>query len=330
MLSWHTLAGLIAHDADDTSDAHQRDTPARIDGMSPERSHRGILIANPRAGRGAGERGAGALARQIADLGFDVEVAITERPGHATDLARRAVGGGAGWVFALGGDGTVREAMAGILGTQAVLVPLPGGTTNVVAGALGLGQDPKRTVARLDQLAVRALDVGLCDGHPFLMQASAGLDASVMRSLRPQWKARLGKLEVAWSGAGTWWRYRFPEIRLVADGVETLARGAIVANMPFYAGQFRLIPEGRDDDGWLDLLLYNGTTRTAALSFAAALALGRHHRRRDVEIRRVREVRIEGPPDVALQVDGDVLLATPPITVALAPSRLNVLAAPLP
>jgi diacylglycerol kinase family enzyme len=68
-------------------------------------------------------------------------------------------------------------------------------------------------------------------------------------------------------------------------------------------------------------LLYNGTTRTAALSFAAALALGRHHRRRDVEIRRVREVRIEGPPDVALQVDGDVLLATPPITVALAPHR---------
>jgi len=298
--------------------------------MTHERNRRGILIANPRAGRGGGERGAEALARRLDGLGFDIELAATARSAHATELARRAVDGGADWVFALGGDGTVREAMAGILGTHAVLVPLPGGTTNVVAGALGLGQDPRRAVGRLDQLAVRAIDVGLCDGHPFLMQASAGLDASVMRSLRPQWKARLGKLEVAWSGAGTWWRYRFPEIQLVADGVAVTARGAIVANLPYYAGQFRLIPEGRDDDGWLDLLLYTGTTRTAALSFAAALALGRHHRRRDVEIRRVREVRIESPADVALQVDGDVLLATPPITVTLAPSRLNVLAAPLP
>ncbi len=298
--------------------------------MSEARSRRGVLIANPRAGRGGRARGASALARQLAELGFDVDVATTARGGHATELARQAVAAGADWVFALGGDGTVREAAAGMLGTPAVLVPLPGGTTNVVAGAFGLGQDPRRALARLDQLAVREIDVGLCDGHPFLMQTSAGLDASVMRNLRPQWKARLGKLEVAWSGAGTWWRYRFPEIRLVADGAEILTRGAIVANLPFYAGQFRLVPEGREDDGWLDLLLYNGATRSAALSFAAALALGRHHLRRDVEIRRVREVRIEGPADVALQVDGDVLLATPPIVVTLAPQRLSVLAAPLP
>jgi len=289
-----------------------------------------VLIANPHSGRGRRASVVENLARRLARQGFDIAILPTERAGHATDIARQAIQAqGVDWVFVLGGDGTVREAAAGVLGTTAVLVPLPGGTTNVVAGALGLGQDTRRAVDHLDQLTVREIDVGLCDGHPFLMQASAGLDASVMRNLRPHWKARLGKLEVAWSGAGTWWRYRFPEIRLIADGAEVLTRGAIVANLPFYAGQFRLIPEGRVDDGWLDLLLFNGTTRSAALSFAAALALGQHHRRRDVELRKVREVHIQGPTDVALQVDGDVLLTTPPVTVALAPDRLCVLAAPL-
>ena len=79
-----TLSPSTTHDENDTSDA--RGFAARIPGMSPERSRRGVLIANPRAGSGAAERGAGTLARRIAALGFDLEVAITERPGHATEL----------------------------------------------------------------------------------------------------------------------------------------------------------------------------------------------------------------------------------------------------
>jgi diacylglycerol kinase family enzyme len=288
-----------------------------------------VLLANPRSGRGRRAAVTDDLVRRIAAHGFDVEVLATERAGHAIDLARRAARErDVAYVFTLGGDGTAREAATGLLGTSTVLVPLPGGTTNVVAGALGLGQDARRAADRLDDFVVRDLDVGLCDGHPFLMQASAGLDATVMRNLRPQWKARLGKLEVAWSGAGTWWRYRFPEIRLIADGEALTARGAIVANLPMYAGQFRLIPDGRADDGKLDLLLFHGSSRTAALSFAAALALGRHDRRRDVEIRRVERVTLEAPADLALQVDGDVLLAAPPIEIGLSPSRLRVLGAP--
>ena len=60
-----------------------------------------------------------------------------------------------------------------------------------------------------------------------------------------------------------------------------------------------------DDDGELDLVIFRGRGRRVQLGFAGDLVLGRHSRRADLEIRRVREVRIS--PGTPLQVDGDVI-----------------------
>src|SRR5258706_6399546 len=76
----------------------------------------------------------------------DLEVAYTERRGHAATLAQRAAKDGLDVVVALGGDGTVNEVANGVLSegpgpsTPAIAV-VPGGSTNVFARAIGLPND---------------------------------------------------------------------------------------------------------------------------------------------------------------------------------------------
>jgi diacylglycerol kinase (ATP) len=122
---------------------------------------RAALIYNPTAGRQRHARVLDAVLANLRQGGFDVEPVLTGGPGQATRLAREQAEGRAEAVLAFGGDGTVREGAAGLLGTDATLGILPGGTVNVLARSLGLPRDPVAAARLLGRLKVQKLDVGL-------------------------------------------------------------------------------------------------------------------------------------------------------------------------
>jgi len=291
---------------------------------------RAALIYNPASGRRRHRRRLGAIGAALARGGIAAAPLATAGPGDATRLARElAAGGDVEAVIAFGGDGTVREVAAGLLGTAVPLGILPGGTVNLLALSLGLPADPVAAAAELGGLSARPLDVGLAGRSPFLMMASAGLDASALAALgalHPRWKASFGRGAVLWQGLREWRRYRYPELRLVADGRPLAATFATVANIPWYGGAFRLMPQARADDRRLDLLVFRGAGRAATLSFAFDLLRSAHLRRRDVEVLAVEEVILEGPPEAAAQLDGDLCREPLPLRIRLAPERLQVLA----
>jgi diacylglycerol kinase family enzyme len=120
----------------------------------------------------------------------DLEVAYTERRGHAATLAQRAAKEGLDVVVALGGDGTVNEVVNGVLGegtgpgAPAVAV-VPGGSTNVFARAIGLPNDwVEATGVLLEALREgrsRVIGLGRADDRYFTFCAGFGLDAEVIR-----------------------------------------------------------------------------------------------------------------------------------------------------
>ena len=289
---------------------------------------RAALVLNPAAGSHRAPRIAAALETLFARRGVRLELLATRRPGEATDLAREAAArGDLDCLIAFGGDGTLREVAAGVLGSEQLVAVLPGGTTNVVAGALGLPGSPLAAARLLlARGAPRLVDVGLAGEVPFLMQASAGLDARALAAVAPGAKRRFGRLAVVAAGLREWARYPFPEIALEADGELLRATGMAVCNLPEYAGPYRLAPGGSFEDRRLELFLFRGRRRRAALGFALDLARGRHPARSDVEIRPVEEVRLVGPPAVDFQVDGDPLRPALPLAIRLATARLSLLA----
>jgi len=287
---------------------------------------RSILIYNPTAGQRRHGRVMSRLLAALSRGGFQVEPAATRCPGDATVLAREAVREGVERVFVYGGDGTVREAAVGLQSSEVPLGILPGGTTNVLGRALGLPSSPVHTAERMELFRPQRFDIGVCGTTPFLMMASSGLDAEVMGNLDPGLKAQLGQLGVLVGGLSRWWRYDYPEIQLSADGEPSSATLAVASNIALYAGPYRIAPEARWDDGMLDLVLFQGRARRAALAFAASLAVGRHTSRSDVEIRRVREVVIEGPLGLSLQVDGDPCQEPLPARLSVSPDPVWMLA----
>lgn len=284
------------------------------------------LIFNPAAGpRGRGP-GVEAVLAALRSGGLDAEAAPTAAPGHATELAAEAARAGVEVAVAWGGDGTVREVTTGLLGTRTALGIVPGGTTNVVAIAFGLPSKALPAAARLGALPARPIDVGLCGGQPFLMQASSGPEAHLMeRVAGSRLKAWLGLPGVILASVPVLLRYRFPEVVVRADGELVRCTGAMVCNISEVAGPYRVAPDGRFDDGQLELLVFRGRGLWATAGFAFALFFGRHLRRADTELRPVRHVVFEPSPGARLQLDGDAIDVPRPAETHLAPQRLLAL-----
>lgn len=291
---------------------------------------RSALIYNPTAGRQRHAQVLDPILEALRRGGMDVEPVPTAGPGQATELARDRAAAGAECVIAFGGDGTVREVAAGLLGTDAALGILPGGTVNLLGLSLGLPRDPLEAAKLLPRLRPQPLDVGLVNQDPFLMMISAGLDSSVLATLDTRLKWRFGKAAIVWQGLQEWWRYPYPRFQILADGEPFDASFVAVSNIPQYGGAFALAPGAQPYDGQLDLVLFRGGGRRATIGFAADLLRGVHVRRKDVTVRHVREVVFESPAGAIAQIDGDVCEERLPLTVRIAPEPLRVMAPEIP
>jgi diacylglycerol kinase family enzyme len=163
---------------------------------------RALLIVNPHAtSTTSGRREVIVRALKSA---VDLEVVETRYRGEATGLAATAVADKFGLVITLGGDGTVNEAVNGLLGGSSrcdtdvttppadvsdlpALAALPGGNANVFVRSLRLPDDPVEAAARLiaDLAAGRERRIGLgrANGRYFTFNAGVGLDAEVVRAI---------------------------------------------------------------------------------------------------------------------------------------------------
>src|SRR5690348_9650233 len=104
---------------------------------------RATLIVNPYASA-VTEDLVRAVERELA-AAYEVETVLTERRGHAIELARDVE---TETLFSFGGDGVSNEVLNGVSGDR-TLGFVPGGGTNVLPRALGLPRDAVEAARRL-------------------------------------------------------------------------------------------------------------------------------------------------------------------------------------
>jgi diacylglycerol kinase family enzyme len=150
------------------------------------------LIVNPIASSMTDRRLA--LIRATLAAAHTVEIVTTTRRDHAVVLAREAADEGVDVVVVAAGDGTLNEAANGLVGTATALAPIPGGSTNVFARAIGYGNRIERATERLllalDRGSIRRVGIGAANGRHFLFHLGAGFDAAVVARIehRPRVK----------------------------------------------------------------------------------------------------------------------------------------------
>jgi diacylglycerol kinase family enzyme len=151
---------------------------------------RALLIANPKATT-TSRRARDVLMRAFAGE-VRLELAETQRRGHATELAAQAAAENYDVVIALGGDGTVNEAVNGLLADGPspdlpALAVVPSGSANVFARALGMQNNPLDAAGQvLEALRggrSRTVSLGRADSRYFTFCAGLGLDAEVVHAV---------------------------------------------------------------------------------------------------------------------------------------------------
>jgi diacylglycerol kinase (ATP) len=257
--------------------------------------------------------------------GLALEWHPTQAPGHATELARRAVRDGCPIVAVWGGDGTYNEVARALLGSDTSLLILPGGTTSVLAFELGI---PRRPVAALEaQLAGvrRAMSVGLTDrGQSFLLMLSVGPDSLILANLPTLLKVRAGKVGIAIQAFVECARARLPRFQVESEPLTAQASWCIVGNGRCYGGPYHATPGADPFAPGFELLVLERPGRRAVIPFFFAIPSGRHLHLRGVSRASAREVRLLGENGIPYQLDGDPA-GTLPVAVRTAPERLWVM-----
>jgi diacylglycerol kinase (ATP) len=289
---------------------------------------RATLIVNPRAGRGADKSALLPAIDVLHDAGWLLTVCETTVAGHAESLAREAVEQEVDTVLVAGGDGTLNEVVQALAGTQTALAYLPTGTVNVWARELGLPLDPVLAARAIVAGRRESIDLGRALNRYFLLMASVGFDAEVLRRARrlERHKQRFGVLPYVLAGLATAPIYRGTDVELRYDGVirRVQALMIIVANTRLYGGRFRFTPNAVANDGWLDLCIVKGRGPVALARQSVPLLLLSSSKHADVEVRRVRNLSISAPVALPWQVDGEMIGSTP-LHISIAPRALTAI-----
>ncbi|MFW0784174.1 diacylglycerol kinase family protein [Gordonia sp. CPCC 206044] len=153
-----------------------------------------MLIVNPFA-TATSPAGRDALAHTLSSR-FHLDVEHTTHRGHAGELARRAADDGFDVVLVHGGDGSVNEAVNGLLGPPGTFRPgaprprlgvIPGGSANVFARTLGIQADPLAATGQIIELLesgqCRQIGLGHTRDRWFLFNTGMGMDAVVVHAM---------------------------------------------------------------------------------------------------------------------------------------------------
>lgn len=279
------------------------------------------LIVNPRSG--GARRVLGAV--QAFAVREGAELRLTERPGHAGELAREAVAAVHRLVVAVGGDGTVNEVASALTGTETVLGIVPAGSGNGLGRTLGLHLPPAAALAVLRHGRPRRIDTGLADGRPFFNVAGLGLEAGLAdRFNRAARRGLIGYLRVAAASLDLLRPARFT-VTIGTEHRELTATTIAVANGPQYGSNARIAPRARLDDGRLDLTAVPRLTLLNSLPLIAALFRGTLAKRPGVFMTTGERITVERAAPGPLHTDGEVHLAGAKVEFTVRPSSLSVL-----
>lgn len=248
-----------------------------------------------------------AASQLLAARGEAGEVFVTERRGHARELATGAVQRGVRLVIAWGGDGTVNEVASALAFGSTPLGIVPSGSGNGLARDLEVAKDAGRAIEDSLGATPRAIDAGELGGRLFFSVAGIGFDAHVAACFDRAAAGSRGLVGYAGITIRELLSYRPGNYRLTGD-VERHAHGALLvtlANSTQFGNGARIAPQARLDDGRLDLVVFEEGSRLATMCALPRLFTGGAARMRGLTMVPIAQIAIESDRPMTFHVDGE-------------------------
>ena len=278
--------------------------------------------ARPEAARTRAERAAAVTAARD-EL---AEVFVTERPGHARELAKAAVARHVRLVVAWGGDGTINEVASALAFEDVPLGIMPAGSGNGLARELGI--DPRAEQALVDALGAepRPMDIGELDGHPFVNIAGIGFDACVASRFNAAGNRRRGLPGYAMIAARALISYAPATYTITLPDEQIRARAILVnlANSAQFGNDARIAPGAVVDDGLLDLVVVAEKSRLATLWNLPRMFTGTIGQAPGYTHRPITQATIECDRPMTFHVDGETFQGGTRLRARVHPGALQI------
>lgn len=289
--------------------------------MNPKNGYITYII-NPKSGASSDKRLVSGFRQYLAHRGFEIRQIMTESLEHAnTAAAAAAVDTACQLVCAAGGDGTLRETLAGLAGSHKPFLPIPCGTENLLANELGFDHTVQTLIKAFEGGCQRQLDLGQINDRIFTSIAGYGFDGAVIHRMHRRRTGHIHHLDYFWPIWRTFWEYTFPAMRVVADGKEIFSdRGLVfVGNISRYAIGLSILKNADYGDGKLDICIFRCRQQAHLLWHSLKTIFKCHTPSRSSLYLQAQQVEIEALQGAAIygQIDGD--------PAPLLPARIHVI-----
>jgi diacylglycerol kinase (ATP) len=292
-----------------------------------------LVIMNPVSGQQDPDEVTRLIEARAAAAGVHAEVRRTEGAGDAEAWAKGAADEGFDIVLTSGGDGTVVEAMSGLIrtGNKIPLAQLPSGTASQIALALEISRDLEEALELLFDAPSKIveLDVGYLPGADryFALITGAGFDAQVIESSPRDLKRRLGFMAYVLVGLKESLRVKRSTVTLTLDGVERRVRAhtAMIVNIGrIDNANISIGPDIWHHDGILNIVTIGTVGLRDNLRLAYKVLRRDYSDDHSLRYFKAKRVKIDARPPLPTEIDGDELAQTP-LEVEVVPGGVRVL-----
>ncbi|MBN2375936.1 MAG: diacylglycerol kinase family lipid kinase [Sedimentisphaerales bacterium] len=290
------------------------------------------FIVNPKSGSSGEFSVILRLRDYLREQGHRVRVDLTQSLEHAGELALKAAENHCDTIVVAGGDGTVRSVVEAIPGKNIPMVILPCGTENLLAQEFGIDGGLETTIATLQNGVLRSLDLGKINQRYFMAIVGVGFDAEVVRRINQFRRGHITHGDYIWPICRTFWEYRPPHLKVIADGAMVCDEPALVfvGNISRYAVGLDILGDADCSDGRLDLTVYKYRRRRQLLAHAGRTIIKRSHLSPMVIRKKCVSVTIDNHHSgIPVQIDGDPG-PNLPLEINIIPSAAKILTPPAP
>jgi YegS/Rv2252/BmrU family lipid kinase len=284
-----------------------------------------LFIINPISGIGRQKIVEKLLPTKLNHSLFDHEIAYTQYPHHAIELAKQASEQGFDIIVSVGGDGSANDVAQGLVNTQTAMGIIPVGSGNGLAHHLKIPTKISKAIEIINRAKIKRIDTGLMNDKLFISIAGVGYDALVAE------KFSHGKKRGFWPYFQLvffeFFKYKGHNYTIRFNG-QSIQRKALLisfANSSQFGYNVTIAPDASINDGFLDLCIVHKMSVINAARIVHKLFMKDIDTSRHVDVYKVKEVIIQCEEPVSSQIDGDPSVRIKEVKVMIHPHSLNMI-----
>ena len=297
-----------------------------------------LLILNPAAGKGKGKKNFDSLHAALEKKFANLEVKISEYPGHIVEISKKAALEGCQRVISIGGDGTPFEIINGFYVNgkppqEIELGMIPTGTGNSFLRDFG-EVSPGKWVDRILNGRTRQVDLVefsyFKQGKPvksyYINIMGIGLIADILKLTNEKLKF-LGSSGYSMAVLLRLFRGMHNRMKVTVDGQAFELRNSalVISNSQYTGGEMKIAPMADTGDGAVDMIVFNEVNRREIINIFANVFNGKHVNHPKVAVYSGSEIEIDAEPQQLLMADGELLGETP-MKLKVLPGQLKIYA----